>query len=637
MDNNPIQETGLKIIHCIPIAKGIFKEHLSYFTNSDIPLGAIIKVPVRNRKISALVIRKENALELKADIKRAAFAIKKIESVEAFSLFAPEFIESAEEAAEYFATTTGQVVSSFIPKNIIENAGSLARPPLIGKTLVKGERFIIQTDTPERFANYKSLIREEFARHSSVFFCLPTVEDIKKARDTLEKGIEAYTFFIHGGMSKNDVLETWDKIVTEPHPVLIIATGMFFSIPRGDISTIIIERESSRSYKTQKRPLIDIRTFAEIFARKSGKRLILGDTLLRVETLFHYKNGEYLELIPPKFRSLLHADTHIVSMKNKAGSKGKFEIIGSELKTLIEETKQNNERLFLFAARKGLAPSIVCEDCGHTVVSKQCGAPMMLYRAERENFFFCPVCKEERNAKETCRYCGSWRLKALGIGIERVEEEIKELFPTIKLFRLDKDKARTYKQARDIAEKFENTPSSILLGTEMALLYLSNIENAAVVSMDSLFSIADFRINEKILYILLTMRSNVQKKLLIQTRNPDQLILDYAIKGNLIDFYRDEVTIREKLRYPPFSIIIKIAIRGRKNTVENLMEKLKGEFQEYMGDIFPTIAGPTEKAYGLNLVMKIPRDKWVDRNLVQKLRSLPPSVLVEVDPESLLN
>lgn len=636
MENNPIQETGVKIIHCIPIAKGIFRERLSYFTKSDVPLGAIIKVSVRNRRISALVIKKENALELKADIKRASFAIKKMDSIEAFSLFTPEFIESAEEAAEYFATTVGQVVSSFIPKNIIEYAGSLANPLQTGKIGIKGERFIIQTAAPERFANYKSLIREEFARQSSVFFCLPTIEDIKKAKDTLEKGIEAYTFFIHGGMSKNELLETWNKIVTEPHPVLIIATGMFFSIPRGDISTIIIERESSRSYKTQKRPLIDIRAFADIFARRSGKRLILGDTLLRVETIFHYKNGEYLELIPPKFRSLLHADTHIVSMKNKA-SKGKFEIIGSELKTLIEETKQNNERIFLFAARKGLAPSIVCEDCGHTVVSKQCGAPMMLYRAERENFFFCPVCKEERDAKETCRHCDSWRLKALGIGIERVEEEIKELFPTIKIFRLDKDKAKTHRQARSIAEKFENTPSSILLGTEMALLYLTTVENAAVVSMDSLFSVADFRINEKILYILLTIRSNVQKKLLIQTRNPDQLILDYAIKGNLIDFYRDEVTIREKLRYPPFSIIIKIAIRGRKNTVENLMEKLKGEFQEYSPDIFPVFAAPMEKSYGLNLVMKIPREKWVDAKLVQKLRSLPPLIGVEVDPESLLN
>lgn len=624
------------IIHCIPIARGVFRQHLSYFTTAEIPLGAVVKVPVRGRKVLALVVKKEEASRLKTDIKRAPYVIKKIEKIETVSFFSKEFIESCEEAAHYFATTTGQVVSALVPKTILEHMSLVSRPREEGKKGMAGERFILQSGAEERFANYKSLIREEFARGSSVFFCLPTIEDIKKAKDVLEKGIEPYTLSIHASLGTKELIKTWNAIVEEPHPVLIIATGTFLSLPREDVSTIIVERENSRSYKTQKRPVIDIRVFAHLFAKLSGKRLILGDTLLRVETIFDYKNGEYLELAHPKFRSVLHEHTEVISMKSKA-VKGKFEIISDRLAQLIEETKKNNERLFLFAARKGLAPSVVCGDCGTTVVSEQCGAPMILKRGERENIFFCPVCKEERSAKETCRHCGSWKLQALGIGIERIEEEIKERFPSVKVFRIDKDRTSTYKKAKEVSKKFENTPSSILLGTEMALLYLSPVENAAVVSMDSLFSVPDFKINEKILYMLLTMRDLVTKQFLIQTRNPQQLILDYAVKGNLIDFYRDEITIRKHLGYPPFSIIIKIGVRGRKNSVESMMKKMEALFADKSPDIVSVFSPTPEKSYGLNMIMKIARDKWPDEDMLSKLRSLGPAVAIEVDPESVLN
>lgn len=633
---NTIPPAEIYIIHCIPIARGVFRQHLSYFTAIDLPLGAVVKIPVRGRKMLALVVKKENASDLKTDIKRASYVIKKIEKIETVSFFSREFIESCEEAAHYFSTTTGQVVSAFVPKTILEHMSLVSRPLQEGKSSITGERFILQTGAEERFANYKSLIREEFARGSSVFFCLPTIEDIRKAKDVLEKGIEPYTLSIHASMSTKELIKTWNTAVTEPHPVLIIATGTFLSLPRGDISTIIIERENSRSYKIQKRPVMDIRMFAHIFAKLSGKRLILGDTLLRVETIFDYKNNEYLELIQPKFRSVLHEHTEIVSMKSKA-VKGKFEIISDRLAALIEETKKNNERLFLFAARKGLAPSIVCGDCGATVVSQQCGAPMILKRGERENIFFCPVCKEERSAREICKHCGSWKLQALGVGIERIEEEIRERFPSVKLFRIDKDKTSTYKRAKEVSEKFENTPSSILLGTEMALLYLSVVENAAVVSMDSLFSVPDFRINEKILYILLTMRDTVTKQFLIQTRNPEHLILDYAVKGNLIDFYRDEITIRKHLGYPPFSIIVKIGVRGRKNSVESAMKKIEALFADKNPDVVSVFSPAPEKSYGLNMIMKIPRNTWPDKQVLSKLYSLGPAVAVEVDPESILN
>ncbi|MEK7514257.1 MAG: hypothetical protein AAB587_00320 [Patescibacteria group bacterium] len=627
-------ENKVSIIHCIPLSSGVFKESLSYFTTQDIPVGAIIAIPVRGRSVRGLVVEVQDAKSIKTGIKNAPFALKRIESVETIAFFSPEFIESARVAAEYFATTTGQALSALIPKTVLENISKIV-PHTSGKTvLAPTEKFAMQADTPERFAHYKSFIREEFAKGSSVFFCLPTVEDVRKVHESLEKGIESYIFTLHGSLSKKEMLATWNIILSETHPVVIIATGTFLSIPRRDIGVIVLERENSRSYKTLKRPFIDIRTFAEIFARISRKNLVFGDTLLRVETLWRYKKGEFLELIPLKFRSLIKGEQEIVSMKGKKPIRGQVSVISDSLAALIEETKQKHEHLFIFSARKGLSTSVVCQDCGQVVLSERCSHPVILYKDEKENFFFCPICKERRNAKELCKNCGGWRLIALGVGIERVEEEIRERFPDVPLIRLDRDTVKTHKKTLDIVKKFEDAPSGILLGTELALAYVSKIENAAVASMDSLFSIPDFRINEKILRILFTMRSIANKKLIIQTRNPDNPILDFALKGNFADFYKSEIEEREAFGYPPFTVIIKITIRGKKPAVETALAMVAEKFKEYKPYVFPA-ATTIKGVWAMNAVIKMSREKWVDSVLLGKLLSLPPAIGIEIDPETL--
>ena len=623
------------IVDCVPLAAGIGKNSLSYFTSSHISVGAIIKVPVRGKRVYALVTKKKRLEDIKSLVRKAPYALKKIEKVESLSFFPEGFIKSAEKAADYFATTTGQVLNTLIPKVVLENISKITLKSAERKIETDGECFVIQGEMEERLTHYRSLIREEFARKSSIFFCLPTIEDVKHMKESLEKGIGSYTFAIHGSLSKKETITLWNAILKEEHPVVIIGTGMFLSLPREDVGTLVIERESSRSYKTQKRPFIDIRAFAHFFAKETKKNLILGDTLLRVETIAGYKSGLYLERIPLKFRMLIGTEQKIINMKGKKPPRSDFAILSDPLSSLIKETRENHEHLFIFAARKGLSPSVVCQDCGQVVLSEQCGKPMTFYKDNKENFFFCPICREKRSAKELCKKCGSWRLLPLGIGIERVEEEIENNFPDIKLFRLDKNEASTHKKAVDIVKKFEEAPSGILLGTEMALPYLRKIENTAVASIDSLFSVPDFRINEKILYILLTMRALATKQFIIQTRNPDQPILEYALKGNLIDFYRTEIEERKTFKYPPFSIIIKISVRGKKPEANKAAEKIAESFSEYTPYLFPAIRSTREKAI-FNLILKIPQEEWVDEKLLRKLRALPPYVSVEVDPETLL-
>lgn len=662
----------MNLITLIPIAKGIGKETLTYFSSKSPEIGSIIDAPLRNKKVFGLVISVSPAEAKKSELKKLSYSLKRVGKIKAKDFLLPEFVESCSAISDYYATSTGAVLSALIPKIILESIGNVGiyRPVTIVQNRYtennKGEVLVLQSDDEERYGSYKSLIREEFAKKRSVYLTMPTIEEIKLAKSILEKGIEQYTHVLHNNLSKKEIVETWKKILTNEHPVLIIGTGYFLSISRGDIGTIILENESSRAYSQPTRPFLDIRTVVEIMSKKMGRRLILGDKVLRVETIFRQREGEIVEFSPMKFRVLTSAECLLADVRTpKNQTKKEFEIIGFELSNLIKRTKSTNDHLFLFCARKGLFPLTVCADCGEVFSCPNCKAPMVLYsRKDTTNIFMCHVCGEKTDSKSLCKRCGSWKLTPLGVGIESTEKEIRKKFPNTTIFIMDKDHIKTHKQAETLMAKFYDKPGSVLLGTEMALPYLKNkIGNAGVVTLDSLFSIPDFRINEKVMGIILSLRSIALKKILVQTRRPEEKIFDYALKGNVSDFYRDEIAERKRFGYPPFNTFIKITLEGNKLETRAKMEKLKEdltkpsvstdgrptpterEFREpYDLNIFEAFHSGPSKKYVVHGLLMLPRGKWSfnsvqdkpDPILLSKLRALSPQFSVRIDPDSLL-
>ncbi len=631
----------MNILEVVPIAKSVAKETLTYFTANDVMVGSIVKVPLRKKTVPALVIKSVNMLEAKSAVKQSPFALKRVEKVKATRLLSPAFIRACEHIATYYATYTGTVASALVPHILFEKAEVFTLPEHEhGIEHTAKEHYLIQSPDEERYAQYKSIIREEFVRGGSVFFCLPTIQDIKKAHDILSKGIERYTFILHGLLNKKQVTETVQAILAEKHPILIIATAGFLSVPKQNVSTIILDRESSRAYKQLSRPYLDLRTCAELIAKETKARIIFGDMIVRVETMYRHKQGELFDIVPLKFRSLSTATESLVDMRTQKApehEKQGFSLFSHALLSAIMKNVEENEHMFIFAARRGLSPSTVCSDCGTIFACNTCGAHTVLHSAPSGNFFLCHNCGERRNAHEACRHCGGWRLAQLGIGIERVEEELKRLFPNGNFFRIDADKTPTHAKALAVAEKFYAAPQGILVGTERALLYLDQkIENSAVASMDTFFAIPDFRINERVLGILLKMRSITDRTMIIQTRDAEQKVFGYAHAGNLIDFFRDETEDRKRLSYPPFATIIKISVSGKKQQATDAMEKAQTLIAPYAMDVFPAFIPEKKGLFAIHGIVRLAPGAWPDPVLVEKLRSLPQNFSVNVDPESLL-
>lgn len=630
----------MRILTVTPIKRGIAKDSLTYYTNLPVEPGALVSVPLRKKHIPALVLKAEGIADAKSALKAQGFQLKKAKGVIAEQFFTESFMRSAERMAEYSASSTGAIFAALVPLAILEEETSApAKPEKKRPTILPREKNVLQGSESERISAYKKIIREEFAAGRSIFCIAPTIEETRFLEDTLKKGIENYTYIFNSAIRKKALLESWKKAAAEEHPILVITTGSFLSVPREDIGAIIIEHENSRTYKLPSRPYLDIRMFAEIFAKASNARLIFGDTLLRTETLYREAEGEFIPLEPLIFRSPAGAAQQLVDMrKKKDDPEAKFEAISPELRQLAKRTKERRERMFIYASRKGFAPTTLCRDCGEIVACKNCKSPVVLHISENEggNRFSCHRCGMSRSAKETCVSCGSWRLMEFGVGIERIQAELLKSDPELSIFILDKDTAGTEAEAKKIIAEFEQTEGAILIGTELALHHLESVDRSAAVSIDHLFSLPDFRINEKIFMLLLSIRNIARQEFLIETRRPEEKIFHLTLDGDLGSFYRSDLEERRHYGYPPFVTLIKISVtadEARAKKEINAVEKLFDGEECYS---FPASQHAAKGKFTMHILLKIPPRGWPDEKLLGKLRSLPPYFSIRVDPENLL-
>jgi len=631
------------IIEAIPIARGVENETLTYYSQTKPETGAIIKIPLRRKSVSGLVVRVESTKNLKLEIRSAKFQLKRIEAVSSCRLIQEAAVNAARETAQHFAGSPGTVLNSVIPRAILESTPELQIPKKknIDRSMTVTPKAVLQENDDDRFVHYRSLIRESFAKNESLFFCVPTAREVNKARNYLSRGIEKYTIAFHGYLSKKEIVSLWKKSLSSEHPILIIGTGIFLTIPRHDLKTIIIEQEHSSAYRTFSRPFFDYRIFAEKYAENIEAKIIFGDSLLRIETLWRSEEEHFTEISPLKFRSLNKVNQYIVDMRKSISKESRtFKIFSEELTEILSKTESEHRHTILFSTRRGLSPTTVCGDCGSIVKCKSCHASVILHRGNLEsggNFFLCHSCGERRSAAEKCVVCGNWKLIPLGIGSELIEDEIKKIFPKLSVSRIDSDTATTQKKAEQIVTKFQNSPSGVLIGTEaMFFTGIKPVDNVCIVSLDALFSIPDFRIHEKIIHFIMSLRDLSLNTFILQTRNPDEAVLRDAYAGHLADFYHREIKMRRHLSYPPFSVLIKITAEGDKDDISKIMETIRTDISPYDLSVFPAFIKTSRNKHALHGIIKVPYGKWVDEKLLRVIKKLPASILICVNPESVL-
>ncbi len=628
------------VISVIPLKRGITLDTLTYFGSQDYPKGTIVTIPIRNSATLGLVTDSQEVSAAKTALRAATFSLRKLPVQETTNVLSNALTKTAEELSAYYASPIGVVLYNLLAPEI--RNGDLPFPHthhITENTPHPTPETLLGTRV-ERYRTYRSLVRETFAHSGSVLIVVPTSIDAETLRQEITTGIEDRVILLTSVRTKTELGRAYTALEDFSRTKLIIATPGHAMIERHDITLTIIEHARSPYYKELNRPYIDYRKALRIHARHTGRRILFGDLLLRTEEEAKRRNEQYSTLGETPRRVELPGKLEVVSMKRNEDTKEPFALFSNQVIEAIKEVRKKKGRVFLFAARRGLAPLVACVDCGFIFRSKESGAPYSLIRTMKngveERWFVCGTSGERVRASDTCSACGSWRLKERGIGIQQVYDELHKLFPTIPTILFDHITARTYKKATFLRDTFYKTKGSILLGTHMAVPYLNDtVDLSVIVNMDALLATPTWRLGEENLSLLLGLREITKGTVFVQTRTPETDVLTYARQGTVEQFYTEELALRKTFNYPPYSTFIHLTWQGSPEVVKKIETEVTAILSEFPLSTYqnPTAPANTPIMYGL---IRIPTTEWPHQKLSALLRTLPPSIRIVINPDRII-
>ncbi len=628
------------VITVAPLKRGITIDTLSYFSSIEYGEGTILKVQIRNTELFGLVTKCESVNTAKTALRAATFSLKKLPTQENAPILGEAYIKTAQELSLYYVCSVGTILYNLLPPEIRNGDIPLPHTHHIHHAIPQSCG-VLQAQRKDRHISYRSLVRETFAHSGSVLIVVPSSIDATEVKRELENGIEDRIIVLTSAMTKSELKKAYTQLNDFSKTKLIIATPSHAVIERHDITLVIMEQSRSSYYKELNRPYLDYRDVLRIHAKHSGRKTIFADMLPRSEEECKRRDDVYTTINETPKRIELSGKLEVIDTTKKPEDVSQeFKLISPQVVEAIKETRKRKGNVFLFAARRGLAPLVSCIDCSYIFRSKESGAPYSLIRTHKngieERWFICSVSGEKIRASDTCPACSSWRLRERGIGIQQVYDELHKLFPNTPIILFDHITARTYKKALFLHDTFYKTKGAILLGTHMAIPYLTKpVHLSVVVNMDALLATPTWRLEEENLALLLTLRERTSERVLIQTRTPDANILTSARLGTVEQFYTEELELRKAFNYPPYATFIHFTWQGTPEVVAELEESIKLLLKDYPITFYPHPTSPAENPIRYAL-LRIPCSSWPDPKLGERIRAIHPSVRIVINPDRIV-
>lgn len=623
------------VVEILPLAKGVRAQSLSYFSPEQVTIGTIVKAPMQSREIRGVVSSCKSAKEMKAALKEMPYEMKQIHEVENQVFFA-QFITACHSFARFSGVTTGNVIRALTPQPIVVNNTDLPdiTSDIFLPNITAPKQKIIQTTEKKQTGYINSLIQKQIKNKESVFICTPTNHQAVEMESRIDT--ETTVIRIDGTLTKTSLLSRWREVITTKKPVVIVGTAPYLSVPRSDLGLIIVTDQINAAYKMIGRPHLDKQLFARHLAHTYKRDCVLSGRILSTEALWEYHNNTISSAFKPVFRYKEKPGSELIDMKkiNSSSSSG-VKIFSPAVAKEIRKTAAKKQKMLLFVARRGRRPFTICNDCGETVTCKRCGFPLVLIENESGvRSFICNTCGTKETSGRRCATCDSWRLQALGVGIDFVADILKEQIPELPVFQTDGSKTSTKKKLQKVMSDFTSAENGVLLTTQLGVNRLEEtVDASAVITADSLLALPDLSIPEKIFSLLMRIREKTEGNFWIQSRAKHVDIFSQVIAGDVKSFYRDQIKQRKKFNYPPFSYLIKLSASGKQATVKKHMKQVKKLFNDEKISIYPGGASNTYEAHAL---LQIERDRWIDEDILEKLHSLPLAVDINAHPRSLL-
>lgn len=378
----------------------------------------------------------------------------------------------------------------------------------------------------------------------------------------------------HSQLSEGQKHDVYKAIKAGNIRILIGARSALFA-PFNSLGVIIIDEFHETSYKSEKNPKFSAIEVAKFISNKNDISLVLGSATPSIDEYYKAKNGEY-NLIEINQRANKNPlpKIEVVDMKEEL-NKGNKSIFSFKLQEEIKYAVKNNNQVILFLNRRGYASFVSCRSCGYVFQCENCDISLTYHKGK--NIGRCHYCGYEREIPKECPECSSTYVKPFGVGTQKIEEELKVIFPKLRVLRMDKDTTSKKGSLEEILNKFKNKEADILIGTQMLSkgLDFDNVTLVGILSADMILNFPDFKSFETTFQLITQVsgragRSDKEGKVVLQTYDTDHYSIRRAINYDFEGFYEDEIKIRKAFGYAPFNNMISVVVSGEN---ENLVKK----------------------------------------------------------------
>lgn len=414
---------------------------------------------------------------------------------------------------------------------------------------------------------YMELIEDALNRGKTSIVLVPEISLTPQMVLRFQKRFGDNIAAIHSALSDGEKYDEWRRIVKGEAKIVIGARSAIFA-PLKNIGMIIIDEEHSDSYKQDdSNPRYSAKDVALIRAKYHDCPLIMGSATPSLEAFARAKKGVFKLLeLPNRINGKELPKINIIDMNEIIKkTKGHF---SEELLAAISLRLKKKEQVILLLNRRGYSSFVTCKNCGYTFKCPNCDITLTYHKSSRT--LRCHYCGYGTKVYDTCPNCHEKSINDLGVGTEKIEEELGKLFPESRILRMDFDTTSRKGMHEKMITAFKNQEYDILLGTQIVSkgLDFDNVTLAGVINADTSLNIPDFRSSETTFSLLAQVagragRSTKEGEVIIQTFNPDHYAIQYTKKHDYLGFYNKEMFIRRELKYPPFYYICYLKISGK--------------------------------------------------------------------------
>ncbi len=500
---------------------------------------------------------------------------------------------------------------------------------------------------------YLNLIKKVISEGKTAILLVPEISLTPQMLSQLRFEFGDSAAILHSGLSAGEKFDEWWRLRTGEAKIAVGARSAIFA-PVENLGLIIIDEEHDGSYVSESSPRYNTIDIAKFRANFNNCKLVLGSATPSIESYILAKNGEYnLVKMPERINKKPLPEMIIADMRTqiRKGNNSCFStILIDELKKCLESGNQ----AIIFLNRRGYSQHIICRECGYVAKCENCDVALNYHYDG--NVLKCHYCGTQYKMPEACPDCGSIHINYVGTGTQKVVEELKKLFPESRILRMDNDTTQTKEGHFKILNEFSTHKTDILVGTQMIAKGhdFPSVTLVGILDADMSLYFADYRSGERT-YQLLTQvagrsgRAEQKGVVVLQTFNPDNPILRFAINYDYDGFFARESSLRKTTNFPPYAIIVRVMVEGDDDklcieTLKDVYFKLNDlyESQKDAFLFFNKMKSPIKRLknkFRYQVLMRISAERYDIINEIYEL-VLPVSnkktlVYVEINPGNL--